>query len=432
MVAWTSYGAVLRWWRTEIRGLTQGEAAACLNVKPSSLSNWERGAREISIPLEEIDEGLKGDGVLGGLMWACSTPRGLEPGKVWTKVFPGQSAAVWMWIRSPSARLTIEGEWGVARLETELELGPNGAFITVGASVPDSPVVVDLGAPGWADFGWGELPSSIPDAEIIPAVKLMRPSRADGAFMDLFRNDLATKLHQRSRDVVALADKLPRSVFSFVSGRRPPTDSDDPPKMWPPDPEGIDAVERERFARLRDARKMSLVVLSQRVARITGVEVSRDTLRRFENDVGRPHHPQLPVALDVALGAGGRLAVLELRAGRGPGTVTLPPFWRGPVWLNLRGPTDETPVLLRRGDWQRPYLLQGEVLLSFHWFDPAVPLRIDVGPEVAWATGIGRRAGAEAIDQNWTPRNLEVAREAVELTEQAIMSAADRTADGGA
>ena len=39
-----------------------------------------------------------------------------------------------------------------------------------------------------------------------------------------------------------------------------------PPRLWPPAPEGIDAVERARYVRLRQARKLSLAGLSDRLA----------------------------------------------------------------------------------------------------------------------------------------------------------------------
>lgn len=431
--AWISHGDVLRWWRSEIAGLTQQQAAERLNVQPSALSNWERGTRAISLDLDDVDNALKGDRALQGLLWGFGTPGGLDPGHVWTKVFTGPSAPVWVWLRAASPRIELAAEWGVARMETTLDLGPNGAFLTNSVSMPDSPVVLQASEPVWADFGWGELPEGVPGAPVIPAVTLLIPSSADGAFMHMFRTNLAARLLADADDPSSLVGQLPASALGFARphggrARRPP------PLLWPPAPEGIDAVERARYTRLRQARGLSLPGLSDRLSRSTGVEASRDTLRRFEIDVGQPHHPMLPVALDHALGAEGRLAVLQIRAGHGSGAVNLPPYWRGPVWLELTvdgppagGPDDAPPVTLQRGKWQRPVSIDADgSLVSFHWFDPAVPLRIEAGPAVSWAVGVGRRAGAVPIDQNWMPGSYEVAVDAVKTVEQAILAAADR------
>jgi len=426
---WTSHGDLLRWWRSDIAGLTQQQAAERLNVQPSALSNWERGTRAISLHLEDVDTALKGDRALHSLLWGFGTPSGLEPGRVWTKVFAGPSAPVWMWVRSAASRIELAAEWGVARLETVLELGPNGAFITNSVSVPDSPVVIHTDQPVWIDFGRGELPPDVPDAPVIPAVTLLIPSSADGAFMHMFRTNLAARLQADADDPGSLPGQLPASALSFA---RPAGPRGEPPLLWPPAPEGIDAVERARYTRLRTARGLSLPGLSDRLARTTDLEASRDTVRRFETDVGQPHHPMLPVALDHALGAEGRLAVLQIRAGRGSRAVYFPPYWRGPVWLALNRAGGPRPgaacqVVLQRGEWQRTVVIDGaESLVSFHWFDPSVPLRVDAGDGISWAAGVGRRAGATPIDQNWAPRSYEVARDAVKTVEQAILAAADR------
>lgn len=426
MAVWHSSGDVLRWWRRDVKNLTQKEVAVRLNVRSSALSNWERGTRAISFDLAEIDSALDGRGALESLLWAYGTPEGIEPGQLWTQVYPGQSRPVWVWLRSEAASVKVEGEWGVARFEIETEFGENGLFVTVGASLPNSPVVIQLSEPGWASFGHGELPDEMPGASVVTAVSLMQRSSADGAFMELFSSSLASKVASGSPEVDEMSDTAPQAVPSYIGGKQSALSDAIVPKVWPPEPEGIEAVERARFSRLRNAKGLSLAAMADRLTARTGTEVGRDTLRRFETDVGQPHDPMLPVALDHALGADGRLAVLELQSGNGPGTVMFPPYWRGPVWFRFEDHDEDGLVVLRRGDWHRELTFDRKVLVSAHWFDPAVPLRVVANPSTKWAVGVGRLSGALPIDQNWVPTRVDVAQQAVAETEQAIFTAIDR------
>ncbi|MEL7158734.1 MAG: helix-turn-helix transcriptional regulator, partial [Actinomycetota bacterium] len=303
MFPWRAAGDILRWWRGDVLDLTQQQAADRLNVQASALSHWERDARAISIAPDTIDEALEGQGVLRSLLWAANTPDGLDPGHLWTKVFPGPSAPVWVWIRSPASKIFLQAEWGVARIDTVLEPGPNGAFITVGASVPDSPVVLYMSEPGWADFGWGELPQAMPGAPVLAAVSMFSASSADGRFMEFFRSHVQAELADPSSPRPRLAEVVPESIERFVADRTRREPVKEPHKNWPVHAEGIDAVDRQRFARLRQARGLSRTEMARRVTKLTDTAVSRDTIRRFEKDVGKPHDPMLPVALDHALGA---------------------------------------------------------------------------------------------------------------------------------
>lgn len=428
MVLWRSAGDVLRWWRSDILGWTQQQAAESLNVRPSALSNWERGDRAVSLELADLDEALKGEGVLEGLMWSYGTPRGLEAGRVWTKVFPGESHPVWLWLRSPAERLIFEGEWGVARMETDLQLGPNGLFVTVGASLPDSPVVVHLSEPGWADFGRGALPAEVPGAPVISAITMFERSTAAGPLVDMLGTRFRSRLETGEPDAVDLADTVPAAVDSYTGGRAG-RESRPIPKMWPEVAEGIDSVERQRFARLREARGLSRGTLAERVRAQTGLQASRDTIRRFEIDLGTPHDPMLPVALDHVLGGSGRLALLELRSGRGSGTVPLPGFWRGPIWVRFDDPGGPTQAVLGRKTWQREVPIDGPTLISAHWFDPAAPIRIVADPATTWEVGVGRPAGAIPANQGWVPGTVDVAQQAVTDIEDAIYTALDRRRD---
>lgn len=420
MESWRSAGDVLRWWRTDVLGWTQQQAADRLNVRPNALSNWERGERAISVDLVDLDAALEGDRLLADLLWAHGTPDGLDPGRLWSWVFPGESRPVWAWIRSPSHHVVVEAEWGVARMEEHFEIGPNGLFITVGASLPDSPVIIQLSSPGWTDFGTGDPPADLPGAEVIPAIVLMERSSARGPLIDMLSSTFKVKRESRQPELVDLDENAPGAIDSYVDRRNRWFDG-----RWQPEPEGIEAIERARYARLRQARGLSLATLAARLRRQTDLEVSRDTLWRFETDVGRPHAPQLPVAVDHALGAGGRLAVSPLRSGHGEASVSVPSYWTGPVWVEITGETEAFPatVMLKRGNFLREVELEGPQVVSAHWFDPAVPIRISAPPGIGWTVGVGRRAKTTAIDQGWAPVTMNVAQQAVTEIEEAIYRA---------
>ncbi|MDH4363605.1 MAG: helix-turn-helix domain-containing protein, partial [Acidimicrobiia bacterium] len=101
MVPWESPGDIVRWWRTDVLGLSQQQVAERLSVGSTALSNWEHGTRDISIGFDQIDHALDGNGTLADLLTLVGTPRGLDPCRVWSKVFPGPSRPIWAWIRSP-------------------------------------------------------------------------------------------------------------------------------------------------------------------------------------------------------------------------------------------------------------------------------------------------------------------------------------------
>jgi transcriptional regulator with XRE-family HTH domain len=405
-------------------GVSQQRVAERLAVQPSTLSNWENGTRAISVGYQQLDAAVGAEGVLAELLWAFGTRRGLDPHRSWTKIFPGESGPVWAWFRSPSPKVKLEGEWGVARIDHELNLGANGLFMTLGASVAESALVIQLSEPGWVDFGRGELPPDIPLAPVLPAAELARRSTATGPFMQLFIGSIMSKLTSRpwSREVASFAVVAPKTIASFVSGfsRSQDVETPDP---WPPLPDGIEAVDRLRFARLRRARGLSLVDTASRLAAITGTEVGKDTLRRFETGVGQPHDPLLPAALDHVLGANGHLGMVEIRSDRGSGSVRLPPYWYGPVWIAVEGPGTEGRVRVRFGDWYRQVRGTLPMLVAIQSWAPETALRISADSSITWKVGLGRRVGAVSIDQNWVPASIGAAQRALSETERAIMRA---------
>jgi transcriptional regulator with XRE-family HTH domain len=428
--AWTAPGDILRWWRTDVLGWSQHRMAQRLSVSPTAVSNWEHGRRELPVDSELLDQLLDAGGVLAGLFEAFGSPVGLSSGRSWTKVFPGPSTPVWMWVRSDHPAVMVEGEWGVFSFEADLLLEPNGLFVTVGGSVPDSPAVVQLSVPGWADFGRGELPPAIPAARILDAVDHVRPSTASGVFMTLFTADLQQRLrgHEPRRphgsagsdhSLTEFADRFTRAQARHTSG------------PWPSLPDGTDAVDRQRYATLRKARNLSLVQTADRLARYTDVHVSRDTLRRFEIGAGSPHDQLLPLALDQVLGAEGHLAMSEIRSSRGSGVVTLPPYWHAPIWLSIDHDGGDIDIELNWAKWARRIQGDAPLLVVSHYADPLAPLRVIASSQTRWTVGVGRPPGAIPINHGWVPIDLDAASQALTSIHGALRDAIRRSPPPG-
>jgi transcriptional regulator with XRE-family HTH domain len=422
VVAWSSRGDIIRWWRTDVLGLSQQQVAGRLAVRPTALSNWELGARAISVDIEQIDKALEADGVLAGLLWGLRTPKGLEPQFVWAHTFAGPSMPVWAWLRSEVPRIRVEAEWGVFRVDTELDVGPNGVFLTVGGSVSESPVVIRSLSPCWIDYGRGEMPTEVPGATVIAAFDIATASSARGLFMDLFKAQMESRFSgSHHREVANLERAAPHRVGAFFerynSSRQPV------PAPWPPLSPGAADIERQRFAALRQARELSLAETADRLAATTDVRVSRDTLRRFENNTGAPHDRLLPVALDHVLGGQGYLAPSEIRAGRGHGMVRFPPYWQAPVWFSFTGPPDAPPPELHWGAWKRRLTGGLPLLVISHYAEAVHPLRIVADDRISWTAGVGYRYGAVPINHDWVPISVDATNKALSETREAVVDA---------
>ncbi|MFV0258679.1 MAG: helix-turn-helix domain-containing protein [Acidimicrobiales bacterium] len=425
MERWDSPGDIVRWWRTQVLGVSQKQAAARLSTGPTALSNWEAGTRDISIGLDRLDEELGGDGVLSGLLWAYGTCEGLDADTIWTNVFPGPSRPVWMWIRNTEPTIRLESEWGLFRLEADVELPPNGLFVTLGGSVSESPIVVKMSQPGWADFGEGALPQDIPGALVVDAIDLAQPSTAAGMFMDMFSAVMAERIRHEATSSGHTVDGSPGDqLFSRFDSR--PTRR---PHPWPELPTESAPSSRTRFDQLRRARRLSLTATVVRLADQTGIRIGRDTLRRFETGRGRPLDQLLPVGLDHVLGGMGLLAHQVIRSSRGPGVIWFPHFWRSPIWLEFDGPPDDA-VELHWGGWQRRLVVGPPTLVVSHYCEPSSALRIVAGTDTRWSAGVGRRPGALPINHGWVPSSVDDAREATERTSNALLDALRYRADG--
>jgi transcriptional regulator with XRE-family HTH domain len=214
-------------------------------------------------------------------------------------------------------------------------------------------------------------------------------------------------------------------VASFLNEMARPQLS---PRPWPPLPERVGELERARFARLREARKLSLAETATRLRTATGASVGKDTLRRFESGKGEPHDLLLPARLDHVLRANGHLAVMAVLSSERSGTVTFPDFWDGPVWLEFeRGDGDSTSrsvADLEWSGWRRT--VEGDPPLLVICHGAPRSLRVTTAPGVRWVAGLGRRAGATPIDHGWVPNSVDTTRQAIEQYQGVLIDAMKR------
>lgn len=401
--------------------LSQRELADRVAVGRTAVANWENGTRMASIDIGRLDRAMDADGTLSGLLWAFGTPDGLEPGRLWTNVFPGDSTVVWVWLRSEHPSIEVEAEWGVFRLEASEKVGPNGLFITVGASLDESPVIFQTRSQGWADFGRGSLPKRVAGAPVLEAVDLMQPGSATGGFVGLVYTNIAEQFAgEPPTEVLELDDKSRRQVETFLDDAGD-SEARNTAKGWPQVGEGLDELERSRFVRMRQSRSISLQETAKRLGELTETTASKDTLRRFEGGTGEPHDPLLPVALDHVLGGNGHLALTTVSSGRGQGAVRFPPYWRAPVWLSFEGPGDRFTGELHWGNWRRR--IEGDLPTLVISHSPMTRLRVIVPDDVRWTAGVGRRNGAIPINQGWVPASPETAKQALSTYQDILRDA---------
>ncbi len=180
---------------------------------------------------------------------------------------------------------------------------------------------------------------------------------------------------------------------------------------------------------MREARQLSLAETSQRLETLTGTTAGKDTLRRFEANIGEPHDRLLPVALDEVLGAQGHLALAEIASGRGTGTAPVPSYWNGPVWIAFRSDNpdrgdDDRVAELQWGNWRR--LIEGPLPQLVINHAALIPLRIVADPDILWTVGVGRRPGATPINHDWAPDSIDTTQQALSTYQEALLKALRR------
>ncbi|SEK47669.1 hypothetical protein [Streptacidiphilus jiangxiensis] len=123
--------------------------------------------------------------------------------------------------------------------------------------------------------------------------------------------------------------------------------------------------------------------------------------------------------LDMAYRADGRLGVdrvydstTSAKGAKGTHDVDFPGFWRGHVWLQLRGagPTDTGVVDLAWGPWQRRQRLRSGCVITTRRAttgSPALKVHVPRGWELI--AGVGAMPTAQDINVGWRPASTMAA-----------------------
>ena len=444
---WASRGDLLRWWRSEIAGLSQRQLAERLGVARTAVTNWEANSRMASIDAERIDVAMGADGVLAGWLWSFDTPEGLDPRRVWSYVYDGPSTPVWMWVRSTRPSVGIEAEWGMYRFEGRFEIGRSGMLVTVGVSIEGAPVVAQLSAPGWIDFGRGEVPDDLRGLPVVDALDHFTHSSASGDFTDLLSSNIAQRLGSLTPSEIAnLSDEDRRALESFLdsldeaaashgSGWRagpghpcwrapPPRGGPTTPGCgrpascpWPTPRNCWPATPGPRRARTPSAgSKPGSAGPTTRCCPWPSTTSSAPTAtwptRRSPPAPARARWPSRPTGRHRSGSASSRQTT---------GPWHPPPPRRATAGLGPAPGVASGSAELRWGSWRRR--VTGTVPLSVICHSSMVPLKITAEPGVSWTAGVGRPAGASPINHAWTPDSLATTQEALRTYQQALLDA---------
>lgn len=256
----------------------------------------------------------------------------------------------------------------------------------------------------------------------------MQPSSAGGDFGRLLSSTIVERFeNEPPHEIAQLPQDVAKSVEGFLDHAEQPGGVS-ATETWPAVREGIDQLDRSRFRQMRQARRLSYVDVTQRLAEHTGIKVGKDTIRRFEAGTGQPHQPMLPIALDHVLGGNGRLVLAEISSRSGPGSVSIPEFWQAPVWISFEGGGVGFVAELHWGSWKRR--IEGPLPSLVISHSAMAPLRVVVEPKVRWTVGVGRRNGAVPINHDWVPSSVDTANEALTTYQEALFKAVRHRNEG--
>lgn len=366
--------------------------------------------------LARLDDLYGAKGALVDLAGALRTPEGLEPRLTWWHSFRPSGGPVWGWVRpGPGQRaVDVSAMWGVLRLSLSRTCDPRGLLITVPSSAPNPPVRVDMGSPGWVDFGHGQIPGvlGIPTVNAMPRVCLVG-----------VHDHVTALFHARLRTLLSADKDWRDTVRRFVGDRGDLVDHafSEPAPVVPDDSTDLglhppsSAFEMgmkfsgEQYRRLRDARGLSRAAVASQVSALLERSPMTDDQVEVVETGGQPVVERLGSRLDTVYRADGHTCIEPVTTSPvGPGAeyaLRLPGYWIGPVWVMFTAshPDEIGSAVVRWPPWQKLVRVRSGVAISFRRSVPDQPDPTVVAP-AGWTiqAGIGVHPHAVDVNRGWT------------------------------
>lgn len=439
---------LLQLWRSEVAHLSLRQTSeraqqiamksgyGKVSLKHTKIAHWEtKQVRPYHIPdygLRILDATYRANGALIGIARTLSTPKALKPRWQWVHTFLNSGDAygenpthakhggpVWAWLRpgpETPGWIDIDVLWGIFRVKVCRRCGPAGLFLTSPVSTVHPAAFINYNeAPGWVDFGHGQIPPSL-GVDIVSALELLTVIETAGAFKKLWNHYLDTLTGPLSRRQAAL-----REVPIFLSTNlgllrdllnKEDTDgnsSDIVGKELPGKKDKEHAFTPEEFRSLREHRGLSRSEVARAVNSLSAnLGVSEDQIAHLEEGRSvRVKH--LVSCLDMVYDAGGhtfRQAIpLQLQGDRNA-SVCFPSHWVGPVSLtfnNSSGNAMTGTSKLQWKEWMITIAIKSETSVAFRKDNPestSLLVQFPAGWEVT--AEIGYNELARDINEHWT------------------------------
>lgn len=417
MAAPISVAYLIRTWRENV-GLTQNAVASTLRVGASTLSQWESGRRKVDAEtVADIDRLVGADHALSDLAFAVGTPTGLPCLSRWAHNFAREDRAVWAWLRCPTDVIDESVKagiiWGPWRGVVDVPSG-DGLVVTSPVSVPNPAALVQLGSPGWVDFGRGAPPWWLP-VPIVDATKIVAPDDDTDFVLGLVSDKLAARLKENGRTAADLATflDLPSAAIEAVVGSGGGRQAGGVTIPKRPAVVGRSRADSkgDLLRAVRVARNLSLRDVVRIAASLPGISdldepISLHAIRQLEKGQ-YPRVPEIVPRLDVVYGCDGLLThhyIFRERQGRLL-RERFPPYWVGPVWLEVV-PTENQAghIEIRWNGHRRPVELHGPTFVTFRQAWAGMPpVEIACIDSCIVSGGLGREDEAVDINAQWIP-----------------------------
>jgi hypothetical protein len=412
---------LLRTWRTLVAGLTQKEASRLIyQASHTILSEWERGVRPVPVErLRDLDCAYAAGGTLVDLAMALGTPKALPPRTVWTHNFSDSGGPVWMWLRpAPGAgRVKAWARWAAFAYDCDEACDDRGVFCTSLTSMTNPALWVELPAPGWVDFGEGELPPELGlrQVDAASACRIVGDGHSAAGLVappvvERFLSDATF-----AAEAVEFFGQSPDGVRSILSTRRGWDRIDDlTDSEWRDlSPVAGPLFTGEQYRTLREGRGLSKPDAAKLAAEL--LPDDRDNRRRLRKvtdesirgvEEGRNPHPRyLRSRLDRVYRADGRTGTeaVEPRKRGDTHVFDIPRFWVGPVWFAIEAGDDRPAVV--RIDWHdihKEIKVAGRVVVTCRQPDgDHYPFELSCPASWRVTGGMGLMPGAEDVNLGW-------------------------------